>query len=301
MKLAVLMSTYNGEKFIRQQIDSILAQQCQADVELIVRDDGSTDSTRQILETYAQAGKLRWYHGENLKPAKSFLDLVCHCPGYDYYAFADQDDYWHPNKLQSGMDMLGSDTRPAMAFANARLVDENLEYLGRNVYNKVPNHDFYSVLCGGGILGCTVTFNSQLAQLVQTYPNPEKLIMHDSYIAILCTLFDGKIHFDNNPHMDYRQHGHNVVGTQWTKLDAIKNRIQRITVPQKVSISEMAQSILDQKPQVTNKDKLCFLQQVADYRRSVFSAIGLACSGKPTYNSKNMAVTMRLAMLMRNR
>lgn len=301
MSIAVLMSTYNGEKHIEEQIESILSQKCSEQVELWVRDDGSSDRTKEILDRYAQAGKLKWYDGENLKPAKSFLDLVCHCPGYSYYAFADQDDYWHPDKLQCAIDLLQTASGPAMAFANARLVDGKLDSLGRNVYNQAPNRDFYSVLCGGGILGCTIVFNGQLAQLVQAYPNPEKLIMHDSYIAILCTLFDGKILYDAKAHMDYRQHGHNVVGAQWTKWDAVKNRIQRITVRQKVSIAEMAQSILDQGPETPNKDKLRFLQQVANYRNSVFSAIGLACSRKPTYNSKNMAITMRLAMLMRNR
>lgn len=301
MKIAVLMSTYNGEKFIRVQIESILEQRCDGQVDLIVRDDGSTDGTKDILQHYADQGKLTWYVGENLAPAKSFLDLVSRFPGYDYYAFCDQDDYWYPDKLQSSIEKLEGKEGPAMSLANARLVDGELAPIGRNVYNHGPKRDFYSVVCGGGILGCTVMFNEGLAQLLRKYNRPDKLIMHDSYTAILCTLFDGQIYYDEQAHMDYRQHGNNVEGSQWTKWAAIKNRWRRITTPAKVSIADMAGSILAQSPQAADPEKLCFLKKVAAYRKSLFSAISLACSRKPRYNSKNMALTMRLAMVLRNR
>ena len=301
LKVAILMSAYNGEKYIRQQIDSILAQQGDFQLSLWVRDDGSTDSTRQILQALADEGKLCWYAGENLKPAKSFLDLVSHCPGYDYYGFADQDDIWYPDKVISGIRMLENETGPAMSFANAHLVDAEGETLGRNVYTHAPQRDYYSVVCGGGILGCTVMFNEKLAALLRTYNRPDKLIMHDSYAAILCTLFDGRILFDIAPHMDYRQHGNNVMGTQWTKWDALKERWGRISRPEPVSIADMAQSILAQDPQAPDPQKLQWLQKVAAYRDSLGSAVSLACSRKPHYNSRNMAITMRLAILLRNR
>jgi len=301
LNVAILMSTYNGEKFIRQQINSILAQQGDLHLTLWVRDDGSTDTTCQILQELEKDGKLHWYQGKNLKPAKSFLDLVSHCPGYDYYAFADQDDYWYPDKVLSGIRLLEGKDCPAMAFANARLVDGQLEFLGRNVYTHAPQRDFYSVVCGGGILGCTVMFNEKLASLLRTYAHPDKLIMHDSYAAILCTLFDGVILFDIAPHMDYRQHGNNVMGTQWTKWDALKERLGRITRPEPVSIADMAQSILEQNPQAPDANKLQWLRDVASYRDSVGRTLRLACSRKPHYNSRNMAITMRLAILLRNR
>ncbi len=301
MRIAVLMSSYNGERYIAQQIESVLAQEVDGQIDLWVRDDGSTDGTRQILEQYAGAGKLRWYTGKNLKPAKSFLDLAKCCVGYDFYAFCDQDDRWDPDKLRCAISLIAQDKAPAMSFANARLVDAQLGSLERNVYNRIPQTDFYSVTCGGGILGCTVVFNRALAELLQTYGDPEKLIMHDSYAAILCTLFDGRIVFDPNPHMDYRQHGNNAVGTNWTKWDALKDRIYRITKGDDITISHMAQSILAQDPQVPNKEKLAFLQKVAKYPDSFKNAVSLACSAKPRYNGLSMQVTMRLAILFRNR
>ena len=99
--IQVLMSTYNGEKYICEQIDSIIAQDCGykgiANVKLLIRDDGSSDKTREILESYASKYPeiIRWYHGGNKGVIKSFFDLLENSDDEaDYYAFADQDDNW---------------------------------------------------------------------------------------------------------------------------------------------------------------------------------------------------------------
>ncbi len=301
MRAAILLSAYNGESYIREQIESILAQQCDIPFDLWVRDDGSTDSTCQILQQYADAGKLFWYTGENLKPAKSFLDLVKHCPDYDFYAFADQDDHWYPEKLQCGITPLIGCAGPALSCANARLVDAQLNSLGRNVYLRTPQCDFYSLVCCGNIMGCTMTFNRELALYVQQYPIPESLIMHDSLLTILCTLYDGTICFDENAHMDYRQHGNNVVGAQWSKWSALWERLGRIFHPEPVSIAQQAQSIIDIYPQPTDAVKYRWLETVAKYPSSFKNAVSLACSRIPHYNGRNMEVTLRLATLLRNR
>ncbi|MBQ4399872.1 MAG: glycosyltransferase, partial [Alphaproteobacteria bacterium] len=101
----VLMSTYNGEKYLKTQLDSILAQQG-VNVQILVRDDGSSDGTLPILQAYAAQGKLTYYTGPNLKPAKSFMDLIYNAPQADFYAFADQDDYWLPEKLICAVNKL---------------------------------------------------------------------------------------------------------------------------------------------------------------------------------------------------
>ena len=294
------MSSYNGEKYIRQQIDSILAQHCERPFDLWVRDDGSHDSTPEILQSYQIAGKLQWYTGENLRPAHSFWDLLLHCPGYDYYCFADQDDIWHTDKLQRAIDPLIGIENPALYFANARLVDGDLAYLGRNVYRQKPQTDFYSLVCNGGILGCTMALNAPLAQLLQQAPVPENMVMHDAFAAIVCAMFDGTIHYDEQAHMDYRQHGNNVVGSKWTKWDALKDRINTITTPQKVSISLQAQTLLTCFPQLSDPDKKAFLLQVAHYRDSAQNALKLSLSRKPRFNGKNKELTARLAILLRN-
>lgn len=301
MKIAVLMSTYNGGRYIREQIESILAQQGDFSLDLWVRDDGSRDDTTQILQAYQEAGKLHWYAGNNLGPAHSFWDLLFHCPGYDYYAFADQDDVWDADKLEKTVQPMLPAEGPAMYFANARLVDGELAYLGRNVYRQQPQTDFYSLVCNGGILGCTMGLNASLAKLLQQAPVPGNMVMHDAFIAAVCTMFDGTVFYDNEAHMDYRQHGNNVVGSKWTKWDALKDRVKAVTTPRKHSIADQANSLLDCFPQLPDPEKKAFLLQISHYKNSLWNAVMLSLSRKPRFNGLNKEITARLAILLRNR
>lgn len=299
MKIAVLMSTYNGEKYIIEQIESILAQKCEMDFDLWVRDDGSTDSTVDILNKYQAEGKLKWYSGENLKPAKSFMDLIMKCRGYDFYAFADQDDYWYSNKLQRGINAIKEMRSEALYFSNARLVDDKLSYLGRFVYRHKIHCDFYSLVISGGVLGCTVMFNRNIADRMYEAGVPDKITMHDCYAALVCSIFDGEIIYDNEPTLDYRQHSNNVVGSQSGKVGALKDRIRKIFKPAYVSIAEQASSVLKIFENELSDEKKQWLMKVSEYRNSFANALKLAFSRKPKYNSKNMAVTLRFSILMR--
>lgn len=299
MKIAVLMSAYNGEKYIREQIDSILAQEGDFSLDLWVRDDGSFDLTANILQEYEAQGKLSWYTGKNCKPAHSFFDLLLHCPGYDYYAFADQDDYWLPNKLQQGLLTLQRAKGPALYVANATLVDEQLQSLGRNVYKLPPRLDFHTLSCAGDLLGCTMVFNRELAQLLQSRPMPGPMVMHDFYLAQVCLLAGGRIYYDRKPYMLYRQHGNNVVGASHNKLSAIKNRIRTITKRKPVTVGQQAQTLLSQYPGLGASEQRAWLKLLAD---SGFSArFRVACSRKTRYINKNKSLTLRLALLLGNR
>ena len=99
MKVKILLSSYNGEQYIREQIDSLLSQ-TQTGVEILVRDDGSTDSTKAILDEYQDRDRLSWYGGENLGPGLSFWKLLEDSGEADYYAFCDQDDVWDQDKVE---------------------------------------------------------------------------------------------------------------------------------------------------------------------------------------------------------
>ena len=103
MRIAVLMSSYNGEQYIKEQIDSILNQKGKFNIDIYVRDDGSFDNTIHILEDYQKKGLIKFCGGENIGPAKSFLTLLALADGYDFYAFADQDDIWFENKIESAI------------------------------------------------------------------------------------------------------------------------------------------------------------------------------------------------------
>lgn len=301
MRIAVLMSTYNGEKYLKEQINSILNQNIKFHIELWIRDDGSTDNTKKILEEYSKKGKLNWYTGENLGPARSFLDLVRHCKGYDFYAFADQDDYWMPNKLSNAIAFFYDEIIPQLYFCNAELVDMNLKSLNRNVYKKNPRTDFETLVCSGGLLGCTMVFNDILAKEIQKYPIPINVVMHDFYISVLCKAIGGKIIFDNKSNLKYRQHENNVIGVPNGLFNTIKNRIKDVNKKSKISIADQAEEICSLYYEYINENKLDWLKMVSRYKKNKFLRFRLSLSRKTKYINTNIGVKLRLQILLGNR
>lgn len=301
MKIAVLMSTYNGERYVKEQIESILNQKGEFQLFLWVRDDGSTDRTKEILQEYADAGRLQWYTGSNLKAAYSFLDLIKHCEGYDYYAFADQDDYWMSEKILKGIDMISDEEIPMLYCANAQLVDCNLNFLDRNVYKQIPKTDFYTVSCAGGLLGCTMIFNQALARLVQRKELPETIIMHDFYIALLCLAMNGQIVYDNCAYIQYRQHENNVVGVSHGFRNKLCSRVKEITTKAPVTLSEQTNSLLGLYGNEIEQEKRDWLLSIRNCQRSLTARVYLAFSRKVKYINWNMSIKNRLAILFGNR
>lgn len=299
MKTAVLLSAYNGETYIREQIDSILRQERDFELDLWVRDDDSTDQTRVILDEYEKAGKLRWYTGQNIGSAYSFIDLIKHCGEYDVYAFSDQDDLWMPQKLQNGIRHIHPLDTAALYVANAELVDDNLAPLGKRVYKKTPRTDFYTLVCAGGLLGCTMVFNRHLARYVQEYPCPPKLVMHDFYLAVLCAAVNGKIVYDQTPCMKYRQHGRNVYGVPHGFRKTLLSRLETIWTSPSVSIADQAESLLAIDD--IDEEKKKWLKTVAQYRNSLRNRFQLAVSSRVSYVSRNQAITIRTAIFFANR
>lgn len=302
MKVAVIMSTYNGEKYLECQIDSILNQQGDFQLDLWVRDDGSNDTTCDILEKYAADGKLKWYSDKNLGPAKSFMELLQKCDSsYDYYAFSDQDDYWEKDKLQRGITTIKKINEPCLYMANAELVNSELNSLGRNVYIFVPRTDFQTLTCAGGLLGCTMIFNNQLAEIVCKNRTIDKIIMHDFYVAAVCAAVGGTIFYDEKPCIKYRQHGNNVVGVSYGFLSVLKQRFKDILSPAKVSIAEQAEEILVKHMNDIEQENLKWLKYVANYRMNICNRISLAFSNKVRFINKNMAIKIRMSILLGNR
>lgn len=217
MRVAVLMSTYNGGAYLREQIDSILNQKGDFDVDIIVRDDGSCDDTTKILENYQQKNQIRWYQGANVKSAKSFIDILFCVGDYDFYCFCDQDDYWKPEKIQHGIEQLFDEKGPCIYYCNAELVDKELNPLGCVLYKKAPHTDLYTVICGANVIGCTMIFNNELVKFIKKHKVPETVSMHDAFLARTCLAIGGKIVYRNYIDILYRQHGKNVLGVETNK------------------------------------------------------------------------------------
>ena len=300
-KVIVLMSTYNGEAYLQQQIDSILAQEGDFELKLLVRDDGSKNGTLDILKKYEKEGSLSWYHGKNIRTAKSFLNLLKTCEESDYYAFSDQDDYWFPDKIQKGLEDLEGREKPAIYFSNAALVESDLREMGKMVYRRIPENNVYNVLCAPNVLGCTMIFNHSMAQLIRQYPEPKRLIMHDAYLAAVCMVLRGEIIYDHRPGLKYRQHGNNVLGIKNKKVEIIRQRISEIFRKQEVSIQVQAKEILDIYENIMPGKEKEFVKIVSEYNRNLFTRIALSISRKTKYITKNMAFTIRMSIFLGKR
>ena len=219
-KVQILLSTYNGEKYLREQLDSILRQDCKergcAEFCLLVRDDGSSDRTPEILEEYAKKypERIMWYQGENIGVVASFLELVCRSDDHvSYYAFADQDDVWMEDKITSAVSALRQmpdHTQPNLYCCRPQIVDENLKEIFSKRERIRVRPGFGNALIENIVVGCTIMMNHFLRDMLVARP-PHEIMMHDRWIYLLASCF-GEIFYDESAHIYYRQHENNTVG-----------------------------------------------------------------------------------------
>lgn len=213
--VCVLMSTYNGEAYLKEQINSIL-NQVNVNVHLIIRDDGSSDSTISIIEEYVKNGVLTFYtDDDNLGPACSFMKLLYESGDFDYYAFADQDDIWLKDKLYNGILMIESyNYMPALYCSNQYIYKD--EHINGLRFNKDQDLGLVQAICGNVFSGCTMLFNNELASILREEnkkPSKEilKIRMHDTWV-IAVAQYTGKVIYDTNSYIYYRIHSNNTVG-----------------------------------------------------------------------------------------
>lgn len=210
-KVQVLLSSYNGEKYIVKQIESILNQE-NVDVHILIRDDGSTDNTVNLINNVKKKYPLAvdLIKGNNLGYKKSFLEL-CHRTNidYDYYAFSDQDDYWLPNKLEEAIQYLSkSDKKIKLYASTVSITNENLKFLYKKDISNFIN-TFGSSLTRIRLAGCTYVFNLEALALLRKYNfnnvSNEHMISHDGLLMILCQALDGYVYVDRDSYILHRR------------------------------------------------------------------------------------------------
>lgn len=232
-KVQILMSTYNGEKYLKEQIESILNQE-NVEISLLIRDDGSTDETLNILEHLAKENKnIHYYASQNIGVARSFMELVNKSNEADYYAFADQDDVWYSNKIISAIEKIENNSnKPSLYISALEVVDEELNTI--EIKKVSGNFCFEGEMAKNFATGCTMVFNKKLCDIIKMY-NPEYLIMHDSWITRVCYAIGGNVVVDRNTYIKYRQHGNNVVGYKDEGFKKLKKQF-KIAFVDKVSM-----------------------------------------------------------------
>ena len=230
MKIAVLVSTYNGERYLEKQIQTLLEQDIEG-AEIIVRDDGSTDNTRCILQKYEKNGLLKVQYGSNIGYKKSFMKLLLDQKDYDYYAFCDQDDVWLPDKLSKAISKIQEYDKniPIVYYSNLKKCDENLNIYGETHLEKRVL-SLESNILRRSIAGCTMVMNNRFHDIVTKIDMEENLLVqgHDSYLISLCYAIRGKVICDKYSYILYRQHGNNTSGSSNGVMQRIKKEINFI-------------------------------------------------------------------------
>lgn len=227
--VAILMSTYNGERFLREQIDSILCQTFE-DYTLYIRDDGSSDGTVSLVRSY-QDPRIRLIQGRNMGPAGSFFALLNEAQEADYIFFSDQDDVWYPDKLERMLDQIRQyENVPAMVFSDFSMIDEN----GSQTHPSYANYASLQVAAGGVgvekliaqpyVFGCASVINRKLADLVQD--PPDGIEMHDCWISLTAAAV-GKLIYMPEQTIAHRFHSSNATGKQ--EQDSKRSRLDRLT------------------------------------------------------------------------
>ena len=228
--VTVLMSTYNGEKYLEEQIESLIRQKG-VRLRIVARDDGSTDSTLKILKGYSDRYEyFSFYTGKNKGPAGSFFDLIKNTEGSDYYALCDQDDVWEDDKLSAAVKKLRQldNTVPLLYYSNLKIVDKDLNFCRMSHPKPRTHKNKYCSLTEGFMTGCTGVFNEALAKIIRAHI-PDKCSMHDTWIY-MTAIFFGKVVYDYEGHILYRQHEGNVIGTHKSRFNfrSIGRRIRRL-------------------------------------------------------------------------
>ena len=220
--IIILLATYNGEKYIREQLNSII-NNLYSNLKLIISDDASTDATLTILREFEDKYSFISVINHEDTPHGAFYNfqnliqfVKTKKINADYYMFSDQDDVWKEDKIQDSVSEIEkqNDGKPVLIYTSKEYVDENLEPLGFNV----PKEDLFdiNILHQNKTYGCTYIFNKQLLDKLD-YQAPDFFINYDHYVAFQAFLY-GNVYYFPEKTILYRQHGNNVSGIVKRKL-----------------------------------------------------------------------------------
>ncbi len=275
----IFLSTYNGEKYIQEQLESLFKQKG-VRISILVRDDGSSDRTVDILKKYQENGKIRLVCGHNEGYARSFLDLVKEDVSADYYAFCDQDDVWLPNKLINAVKMIESSdadgSKPVLYASALQRVDTHL--------NMLPIQDFKNLKLTLGaeftrhrLAGCSFVFNNELRNLLKMSDGLK--CSHDRLATLLCLACGGTVLFDHNSYILFRRHGDNASPDGMSARQKIMKDLRHYFHHEN-DAAGLAIGVLQKYKDKLTGESLKFLTSIAYYRANFIKTISLALNSQ---------------------
>lgn len=217
-RISVCIATYNGEKYIRQQLDSIICQLADDD-EIIISDDASTDNTIEVIKSYNDK-RIKLYHNKFHNYVKNFEFSLSKASG-EFIFLSDQDDVWKGEKIRVMKNALSTYD---LVCSNCEVVDKELNYI-MDFFNCDPTNKtgFYRNFRHNNYLGCCLAFNNFILEKI--LPFPKGLISHDTWIGAVGEIF-GKCGFISDKLILYRRHGENTSKTTEGSTLNYRNRIQ---------------------------------------------------------------------------
>ncbi len=277
-KVVIFLATYNGQRFLDEQLDSI-ASQTHKNIELWASDDGSDDNTYSILKRHQARlppGRFIIQHGPRKGFAANFLSLICSKKANgDYYAYCDQDDVWEPDKLQKGINWLNTIPceRLALYCSRTKLVDEHNNEIGYSECFKKPP-GFLNALVQNIGSGNTMLFNHAAINCLREAGDNINVVAHDWWTYLLITGAGGDVFYDPSPSMRYRQHKDNVIGSNSGWRARLLNIHALFKGRFRVSLNLNLQALQSIEHLLSEKNKFIFKQfDAARKSPSIFAMI----------------------------
>lgn len=223
----ILLATYNGEKYIVEQIESIL-NQTHKEFRLLISDDGSTDNTKQIISEYEKKDKriTVFNQKENIGVVQNFEFLMTKVEN-EYFMFSDQDDIWKEEKIEKTLKKI-EETGAMLVYSDLEVVDSDLNitfesyWKLKGIYQKIKKYNnFESLYLNNFVTGCTIIARRELIEKSLPLPKTSKYVLHDYWISLIASQ-NGKIEYIEESLIKYRQHKNNKVGSK-KKSDTIES------------------------------------------------------------------------------
>ena len=271
-RIAILLATYNGEQYLRDQLDSLLSQTCQ-DWVTYIHDDGSTDQTMKVIEEYTTKYPQKFVKVDGISTGgakKNFFYLLS-CVDAPYLMCCDQDDVWLPEKVEvtfQAMKQLEQEYEdsgnqekeiPLLVFTELRVVDGKLNTIAERMsaYQQLACKDakLSRMIIQNVVTGCTMMINRRLKDMMLQYQNIEHIIMHDWWGAIIAARF-GQIRFIPEPTICYRQHEDNSVGAKKAgSFGYIRKRLRNIDdIKKSLRLTRVQAAEFEQSFDLTNDE-----------------------------------------------
>lgn len=294
MKVAILMSVYNGGRFLKEQMESIARQTVAKDIELYIRDDGSPNgSSAAFFEEWKDRISLHYAYEENLGPAYSFWRLFTdRSIKADYYLFCDQDDIWDEDKVEKQIESLAD--HADVSACNCRLVNADGIIIQDSRLTSEPDFSMRRLFVSGVTQGCSLCFTNEFREKLLGF-QISCIPMHDIILLLYASMM-GKIVWIQEPLFSYRIHENNVVAKNGNPILNVKNTVRNWKNGSRNSMSQVASEMILNGVVLNDYDKK-FILAIKCYKINIKSKFEILNNEKLKVCDRRIAFAYKIRVL----